>query len=491
MTTGVLYVGNLPSAGPTFREFGVMRNLRLLTPKLLQPAAHPSRNATAMFRLGVFAILLQFFLGYVVLEALGFPSNVVKLHPATVLVIFCGMWALMTGVPFQQRCRETPGLVLFVVVIPLLAAYGTYFTGFSGAAVYPESYWSAGLLALMLETASPKQKRFLAKLLLAICVFNVFIAIYESFTATEWFPLVLDPDNVDKLTDIEVDFRPNAFFNHPLTASLITSMAVYLLYTMRMRVIFAAPMFGILLVGLLAYGGRTALGITLIITVLMAFFALFNGIIRRNLKLDFVLVMVAGAIILPIFIALIVTQTSIADRIMDTLYFDGSAAARTTQWEIFKHLTLQNWLFGISHENLSVLKYQIGLGGAETDIENFWFLMLLDLGVIGFAVFLAVFGAFLYHLGRVSRSINGWLLVISSLIIDSGSNSLGVKTSDLFLEVAFVVAMSGYAGYARQPRVALHQIVDRLRPVLRPAGALGDAAGARNRGLRVLASKPF
>jgi hypothetical protein len=465
-----------------------MRNLRLLTPKLLQPVTLSARTATAMFWLSVVAILLQFFLGYVELEAMGLPSDKVKLHPSTVLVIVCGIWALMRGMPFHRRCRESPGLVLFVFVIPLLAVYGSYFTGYSGAAVYPESYWSAGLLALMLETANPGQKRFLAKLLIAVCVLNVFVALYESFTVTEWFPLVLDPDNVDFLKDTDVDFRPNAFFNHPLTASLITSMAIFLLYAMRMRVVFAAPIFGILLVGLFAYGGRTALGVTLIMTVLIAIYTLFSGIVRRNLKLDFVLMFLAGAIFLPLFIAVIVTQTSIAERIMDTLYIDGSAEARATQWEIFKHLTLQNWLFGVSHDTLTFLKFQIGLGGKETDIENFWFIMLLDLGVIGFTVFVAVFLGFLYHIGRIARNRNGWLLVIAALIIDSGSNSLGVKTSDLFLEVAFLVAMSGYEGYVP----AALRIGRRVWGSPRPReSALGPVAAAgRHRGLRLLMSRP-
>ena len=468
-----------------------MRNLRLLTPNPPQAADTRPRLANAMYRLGVFAVLLQFFLGYVVLDAMGLPATQVKLHPATILVIICGTYALIAGKPFHQRCRETPGLVIFVVMIPILAAYSIFFTGYSGSAVYADTYWSAGLLALMLETASPKQKRFLAKLLIALCVFNVFIALYESVTFTTWFPLILDPDNVDKLTKTDVDFRPNAFFNHPLNASLITAMAIFLLYGMRPRFIFAAPILGILLVGLLAYGGRTALGVTLIVTVLATIYQLIVGVVRRNLKLDFVLAVVAGAIIIPLVITVIVTQTSIAERIMDTLYFDSSAQARTTQWEVFRHLSLQNWLFGISKDNLAILKYQIGLGGDYTDIENPWILMLLDLGTIGFAVFLVALGMFLNHLCRVSRNLNGWLLVISALLIDSGSNSLGVKTNDLFLEVAFVVGMSGYAGYVRQPLLAGRRIRDRLNPAARPDSALGAVSAPRRPGLRVLASRPF
>ena len=466
-----------------------MRNLRLLTPKLLQPATGHPRGVTAMFWLAVVAILLQSFLGYVVFDAVGIDPEYIKLHPATVLVIVCGIWVLVQGTPFHQRCREAPALVLFIVLIPIIAVYGAISTGVSGAAIYPETYWSAGLLVLMLEPASPKQKRLLAKILIAICLVNAFVALYESVTVTAWFPAVFDKDNLDKLRNTDVDFRANAFFNHPLAGSLVTTMAIFLLYTMRMHFIFAASIFGILLLGLLAYGGRTALGVTLILTALMAFYSLMSGIIRRDLKVGFVLAVLAGAIVIPILLTVIVTQTSIAERIINTLYFDDSAEARTIQLKIFQHLTLPDWLFGMSRDRFAVLKLQIGLGGKTTDIENFWFLMLLNLGVIGFAVWSAVFLGFLYYLGRISRSMNGWLLVIAALIIDSGANSLGVKTNDLFLEAAFVIAMSGYAGYVRTPRLTMPHVWDRLKPAGRLKSALGDVSAARIRGLQVMASR--
>lgn len=466
-----------------------MRNLRSLDPKLLQTTIGQARGATAMFWLGVVAILLQFFLGYVVIDAIGIDSQKVKLHPATVLVILGGIWVLVTGTPFHQRCRETPGLVLFVVMIPLLALFSVISTGISGAAIYPESYWSAGLLALMLEPASPGQKRFLAKLLIAVCVFNVFVALYEHITFTPWFPPVVDRDKIDIITDAGADFRANAFFNHPLAGSLITTMAVFLVYTMRMRFISASAIFAILLVGLFAYGGRTALAVVLAFTLITAFCMLVYGIVRRNLKPDFALAVVAGAIVIPILVVVIVTQTSIADRIMDTLYYDDSAEARAIQFKVFSRLTLPDWLFGISSDHLEFLKFQIGLGSKHTDIENFWILMLLNLGVIGFTVYMVVFLGFLYYLCRVSRTINGWLLVAASLIIDSGSNSLGVKTSDLFMEAAFVIAMSGYADYARSPRLAMPRVWQRLRPANRASG-LGEVSAAQTRGLRVTASRP-
>jgi hypothetical protein len=114
------------------------------------------------------------------------------------------------------------------------------------------------------------------------------------------------------------------------------------------------------------------------------------------------------------------------------------------QWLVLGHLNLPDVLFGVPLNRLAVLKYQIGLGEAMTDIENFWLLMFLNLGLMGFAVFLLALGLFLAHMGRSVRHPLGWMLLISAISIDSTSNSLGVKSSDLFLMVACMVAMNGY-----------------------------------------------
>jgi hypothetical protein len=152
-----------------------------------------------------------------------------------------------------------------------------------------------------------------------------------------------------------------------------------------------------------------------------------------------------------------------ADRIIDTLYFDDSAQVRVTQWAVLDYLNLKNWLFGVPLADLEALKYRIGLDASE-DIENFWLLLYLNLGAIGFVVFVIMFGAFLLHIARSGGGLNGWLLMVSALIIDSSSNSLGTKSNDLFIEVAFLMAMSGFKNYVRQPRAPRYKPTVKFRP---------------------------
>ncbi len=389
--------------------------LRTLAPHPIRSAGARSR-ATGLFWCCVLAIVIQFTLSANVVKVLGYTGN---MHPATMFPAVCALYGVLRGtIPLHQRMRDAPGLMLFIFGIPVVMLYSVFFTGVSGSTVFIESFWSAGIFALLLESATAKQQRLLGGILIALVVGNVFIGLYESVIQTNLFPLTFDPDAVVTSDELVEDFRAHAFYDHPLTASLVTSMAIFLLYEMRMRLILAAPIFGIMLMGLLAYGGRTALAVTVIVSVVLAIYRLVSGLVTRKLNPEFLMAVALGAVVIPIVVAVVVTQTTIADRIIHNLYYDDSAAVRATQWDVFKYLSLKDWLFGITKDHLTSIKYQIGLGGKETDIENFWILIFLDLGVLGFTLFLAVFFGFLLHLGRYAGSLTAWLLIGSSLVID-------------------------------------------------------------------------
>ena len=458
------------------------RNLRLLKRRV--PEVPSGRAAgSGIFWCSVFCVLLQFFFTNNVVRAIVGHDVNIRFHPANIIMFFCATYALARGViPFHKRCHDSPGLILFLFAIPAFAVYTAYFNGISGAAFYFDSFWGPALLAVALESATDRQKRLLGKILLALVVLNVVFALFESATHNNLFPFVANDDVKPEEIQATADFRANAFYPHPLTASLVTSMAFFLVYSMRLRFIFLGPTVLLLLVGLLAFGGRAALVVTVGVSGVAMSWAFLSGIIKRTLKLDTILYLLAAVIVLPLMVAIIVTQTSIANRIIDTMYYDDSAQVRVLQWTVLNYLSLKNWLFGVPLMELTALKYQIGLNAVE-DIENFWLLLFLNLGAIGFIVFLLAFGGFLTYIARYGGGALSWLLMISALIVDSGSNSLGQKSNDLVIEVAFLMAMSGYKHYVR----ATVQRV-RYRPLsLRMVSGLGDPqVPPRLRGLRVL-----
>jgi hypothetical protein len=418
--------------------------LRILAPYPTQSAkARPS--AKGLFRCCALAIVIQFTLSANVLKLLGYTGT---MHPATMFPAVCALYGVLRGIiPLHQRLRDAPGLMVFLFGIPVVMLYSMFFNGVSGSTVFIQSFWSAGILALLLETATAKQKRLLGSILVALVVGNVLIGLYESATETVLFPLVFDREGVDRFTELIEDFRPRAFYDDPLSASLVTSMAIFLLYSMRIRLVLAAPVFALMVAGLLAYGGRTALAVTVIVSAFLAIYELLAGLVKRKLNLGLVLAVGLAVIVIP----LVITQTTIADGIIYNWDFGDGAEWRLTQWDIFNYLSMKDWLFGISKDQLTSFKYQLGSGGKDACVGSFWILIFLDLGVLGFSLFVAVFVSFLLHLGRYAKSLNGWLLIGCALVIDSASASLGGWSNDLFLETAFVMAIAGFSGYRPVP----------------------------------------
>jgi hypothetical protein len=186
--------------------------------------------------------------------------------------------------------------------------------------------------------------------------------------------------------------------------------------------------------------------------------------------MNFVGTVAAAVLILPPLMLMVITSTDIGERILTHLYVDDSAAVRNVQWLVLDHLNLHDVLFGVTPERLGALKYQIGLGEDTTDIENFWLLMFLNLGIIGFIVFLVALILYLVHLGRTVEHPLGWMLLVSMVLIASTSNSLGRKSTDLFFTTAFMIAMTGFksavpveaASFRRKALTSLRRTTERL-----------------------------
>ncbi|HEY0181711.1 MAG TPA: VpsF family polysaccharide biosynthesis protein [Rhodopila sp.] len=434
-----------------------MRALRTLAP--VRPA-DPQKSVSnqrmrhAAFTVGLLAVIIEFAISGNTLENLGIDyasqggNLLIKLHPGTYLAALGAFMALVLvrpgGSGLIRFFRETPALALFIVLILFCALYSIANVGFSGAAIYIESYLSAGLLAIALEAGSDRQKRALGWWIIGFCVLSIIISIGESATQTHLIPLHIGDEPTKDMVDDVDEFRGAGLFGHPLTAALATSMATFLLLRMRMAGLLKAALFTTLLIGLLSFGGRAALATTVIMVGVAAAVVLVRGVVMRNLSMGFVGSIAAAVVILPPLMLMLITSTDIGARILSHMYVDDSAQVRSLQWLVLQHLNLHDVLFGVRPDRLDILKYQIGLGSDTTDIENFWLLMFLNLGTIGFVVFLVALALFIVHLGRTTAHPLGWMLLLAAILIDSTSNSLGRKSADLLLMAAYMIAMSGF-----------------------------------------------
>ena len=430
------------AAAPGARAIGLKRRFE------------PDRYA---FIFGASVIIIVFllpgsFLGYLGLysyEAGGSPLT--KFHPATYLAVLAAWFALYGG------RRVDGGVISLFLRRPALAwsggllvaciAYSIYFVGISGMAVYIDTYLAAILTAIALDRASPRQRRILGYTILALCVANVLLAVYEVRMETHLLPQPELDTLENNQTDIQepvTEFRGYALWAHPLTGALATSLAAFLVVGMGMPWWRIVVFLGVFVIGLLAYGGRGALVTTVLLVVSASLFQLASGLMTRRLNVGFACAFVAGVLLLPALFSVVTNTTHLGSRVMTHMYLDESAEVRIVQWRVLNYLTLRDALVGVPLERIDKLKQQVGLTGAGADIENPWLLTFLGLGAVGFPVLIGSLFLFMWHLGRRANTQVGWLIITAALLIWSTSNSLGRKTVDLVLLAGYMSALGGF-----------------------------------------------
>jgi hypothetical protein len=97
-------------------------------------------------------------------------------------------------------------------------------------------------------------------------------------------------------------------------------------------------------------------------------------------------------------------------------------------------------MFGTPATDLERVYEQAGLKG----VENPFILIFLNLGIVGVPIYALAMLAYFIYLRRAYPD-SGWLL-FSGVIILFSSNSIGVKTPDLFMMTACAIAMKGSFG---------------------------------------------
>ena len=213
---------------------------------------------------------------------------------------------------------------------------------------------------------------------------------------------------------------------------------------MRLRPLVTMALIGALFVGLMSFGGRGALFMTTVLIAAAGMFQLSAGLVTRRLSVGFLAAFIAGSVLLPAIFVVLTATTDVGQRIIEHLYYDDSAANRVIQWNILDYLKYQDVLFGVSPDRITLLKFQIGLSKPGMDIENFWLLMFLNLGVFGFPLFAGALFLLLFHQGQRSNTAIGWVIVMATLLICSTSNSLGRKSPDLLFLAACMTALGGF-----------------------------------------------
>jgi hypothetical protein len=405
------------------------------------------------------------------LLALGIPydapygSPLAKLHPASWLVCLAYAMALSSlGHPFAvaaQQLRRHSLLAAYLVCTLVLMGYALARYGIGGAAFLIDTHLMAALSCLTLLLLPVRQHRRLLWVLALVLLANATLGIAEAGLQQRFIPLRLGGE--DEVP--EEFFRASSFMGHPLANAQVTATTMPILLLLPLAVGVRTTLWVWLCLSLLAFGGRTSFMLAMLFYgayfVANAFRALVHG------RMNYLQITggAIGAMVGLTAVVGVVAATGLGERIFKSLEYDNSASVRVRIWSVLEYMNdAQHW-FGAHGDEIEHLYQRMGLQPKFEAIENFWLLIYVQYGAVGFVIFTV---GFLCLLAYLWRSSFGALRVAVPLmvLIASTSNSLAAKTAAPL--IPFMLAVTAAAHLKPRP-------APRQRPILAPTRAFSHA----------------
>ncbi len=378
-----------------------------------------------LFRFVVLTLLVAFFFGSYFLENIGVQYVSEGGNPVFKLHLYSYLTVIMFATSFLNRQIRLSfsglgGLesywLVSVACISFVVIYGLFRQGMSGMAYLVDTVLTPLLMVPLLLLLEDKQKDTIIKILAWLVLINSFIAIVE-FSLSRSFIFV------EFLSFSH--FRSPALLGHPLNNALITATLAPLLMA---KTRLPAPFyFFTVLLSLFAFGGRGAMGIFILGSIVISLPVIkrfmTHGVTMTMRKFSlyqivFFLVLIAGGAVLVL--------TSIGDRILSKLYIDNSAQARFDVFAILAQMDTREWLLGASNTLKSNLAFFIG----QKTIENYLVGWLFSFGLLGAVpLLISVFNMPIRMVANMP--LNAKVSLMSLFLVSITNNALSVKTTVL------------------------------------------------------------
>lgn len=400
------------------------------------------------------AVTLYMVLSAFSLARLGVPydlpggSPLAKMHPGTYVLVLALLAALAgQGHPVAvlwQRLRALPLVTLYLLAMLVVAVWTVWLHGTGGTAFIVDTLWMPGVALLVMSFYGPGFHRALLGWVIGLLVLNSFIALGEYTLQRTLFepPQIRDGSLVR-----EMPFRAGGLLGHPLANGLVTVslMPAALLAPWRGRLRW--PVLGLFLLALLAFGGRTALALAVVVyggaALVLAALRLVQG---RYSYLQMTGGAVAALLTVTGLVA-VVGLTGLGERIVHGMQWDNSANVRLVVWQALDHLDLFSWWVGMTPDEVERVAVRIGLDPRYEAIENFWIALLMQTGLLGFVPFVLGLACGVAHVWRVAPPFMRMTLPVY-FFVASGANTLASKSVSLTL---LFVVLACSAAWRVQP----------------------------------------
>ncbi len=351
-----------------------------------------------------------------------------KFHPGTDLLAAATVLALAADPP-GWVARMDRALLVFFACLGACMLSAALLTGPGNLIVLLDTFLPAGLLAAVLSRMGPPGMQRLRLTMQILLAGNAVLALAERAAQTTLVPLYLNDAAYNPITE---DFRPTALFDHPLTGALMMMMALTLAPEAKpWRLAYQALIWA----ALVAFGGRMALGVALLTAGIGVAAQGWRLLLSRDPRATWALLLAGAGAVGVVALLAGALAAGLGDRLVAHMYWDESAQVRLAQWQILGRLSPWQALFGTPREDLLRLLNALRLDTGVQVIENFWLLMFVTLGALGFPLFVASLVALLAWCWRRTGP-SGRALLVGALVVASSSNSLGRKSTLLVCLVA-------------------------------------------------------
>lgn len=391
--------------------------------------------------LGLMAVLLLT-ISALALTGLGWQygetggSALEKMHPGTlVAIMLLVLSALMRGNPMRalgEALAAHPAIVIYLLGVAVLMAHAIFIAG-TPFTMFIDTFVLPAVVFLLLRDIDDARGRTLALMIHALFFLNAALGIAEFAAGFRLTPLYIEGQV------LEEEWRSSALLGHPLSNAMLTGsyMAVLLTGGMKDLPAWLRPIvFLVSAAGMVVFGGRAASAFILLLIAMVGIGRFAN--VLRGARFDPRLVL-GGLIGIPVLIGLIMTlgEAGFFEKFIARLTDDdGSASTRVEMFELFKHISWPDLIFGPDAAQIQTLMRHYGL---DYGIESFWINMILSHGLIVSFVF---FPALLLFCWEVIKAAPGSLApVVYFFAVASASLSLSAKTPSFGILVMILLIL--------------------------------------------------
>lgn len=381
-------------------------------------------------------LTVAFFLGTYLIENIGIQyvssggNPLFKLHLYSyliMLVFFISCLRYGTFNFFNKMDALKSHWILSLMAISICMIYTLIRFGTSGAAYQIVTIFTPILIIPYLFYLGEKDKVKILELLSWLLFINSCVALIEIAMKQTVIPV--------EFTILSY-FRSTAFLANPLNNALITASLAPVL--IRYTKVPAGIYFLITSLSLFAYGGRTALAVFLITSLLISIIGL-----RKFLTTGLVISKINLAIkqvqflFINVILLYIITTTTIAERISNKLFVDDSAQARFDIFLLFEQLSFKEWIFGANASLIDNISFYLGID----IVENYFVSWILSLGLIGATLlFFSIYNLLLYFFR--AGDLYSKVLIFNFSVVAFSNNALSSKTAVLLFVYVVLVCHS-------------------------------------------------